>query len=315
MIIEPDPFFRPNLVKRLSSKEMRIFTTGGKKQAEKIIRRKKIDVVLLGLDSLKNEGLEFLTMIKRKYPHLEVITISAKEQIGLSIKAMKLGAFDDFLEPIAVDVLKMRILEAFLNRKIQSQKTKKSFDRIMETLSAEVFEEGGYPEMVFQYLETAKKTETNAVNINKEQIKVLLVDDEEEFVKSLAERIKLRKLKSDVALNGEEALRYIEDQVPDVMVLDLKMPGIDGFEVLRKVKKTYPQVQVIILTGHGSVKDEMEVRRIGAFGYLKKPTDINILIENIKRAYMLKKQDSLKLADFEKKAINNTENNKKDETF
>ena len=117
------------------------------------------------------------------------------------------------------------------------------------------------------------------------EIKVLLVDDEEDFVKSLSERIKMRDLDSDVALNGEEALKLVDDEVPDVMVLDLKMPGIDGMEVLRRVKKAYPKVQVIMLTGHGSEKDEKEARRLGAYEYLEKPTSIETLIKHIKRAF------------------------------
>jgi len=131
-----------------------------------------------------------------------------------------------------------------------------------------------------------------------EKIKVLLVDDEEDFVKSLAERIKMRKLGSEVALNGEEALQIVSDQVPDVMVLDLKMPGIDGMEVLRRVKKAYPSVEVIILTGHGSDQDEKDARRLGAFDYLQKPVDIDHLVQYIKRAYKKKIERSLTAAAF-----------------
>jgi len=131
-----------------------------------------------------------------------------------------------------------------------------------------------------------------------EKIKVLLVDDEEDFVKSLAERIKMRKLGSEVALNGEEALQIVSDQIPDVMVLDLKMPGIDGMEVLRRVKKAYPSVEVIILTGHGSEKDEKDARRLGAFDYLQKPVDIDHLVQFIKRAYKKKIESSLTAAAF-----------------
>ena len=118
-----------------------------------------------------------------------------------------------------------------------------------------------------------------------EQINVLLVDDEDEFVKSLSERMKMRDFESRVALNGDQALKIMEEEIPDVMVLDLKMPGIDGLEVLRRVKKIYPQVQVIMLTGHGSEKDEKEARRLGAFEYLEKPTTIDTLIKHIKRAF------------------------------
>ena len=91
-----------------------------------------------------------------------------------------------------------------------------------------------------------------------QEFKVLLVDDEQDFVESLAERVKMRDVAPDVALNGEEALKHVEHEIPDVMVLDLKMPGIDGMEVLRQVRKAYPNIQVIILTGHGSEKHEEE---------------------------------------------------------
>ena len=89
---------------------------------------------------------------------------------------------------------------------------------------------------------------------------------------------------SDVALDGEQALEMLQDEVPDVMVLDLRMPGIDGMEVLRRVKKQYPQLEVIIMTGHGSDKDEAEARRLGAFDYLRKPVDINRLMEIVREA-------------------------------
>lgn len=131
-----------------------------------------------------------------------------------------------------------------------------------------------------------------------EQIKVLLVDDEEEFVKTLSERIQMRKLGSNVALNGEEALKLVKDEVPDVMVLDLKMPGIDGMEVLRRVKKAYPEVQVIILTGHGSEKDEKEARKLGAYDYLQKPAEIDVIVQSIKKAYKHKIENPIMAAAF-----------------
>ena len=123
-----------------------------------------------------------------------------------------------------------------------------------------------------------------------EEIKVLLVDDEEDFVQALSERMEMRDLESDVALNGEQAMKIVEDDMPDVMVLDLKMPGIDGMEVLRRVRKAYPKVQVIMLTGHGSEKDEKEARRLGVFEYLQKPAGIDTIVKTIKKAYKYKKK-------------------------
>jgi len=130
------------------------------------------------------------------------------------------------------------------------------------------------------------------------EMKVLLVDDEEAFVKTLSERLKMRDLKNDTAYDGNQALSFVSDKEPDVMVLDLKMPGIDGMEVLRRIKQRYPDIQVIILTGHGTDRDEEEARRLGIFDYLKKPTDIELLVGRIKEAYKEKIQRSLAAVAF-----------------
>ena len=82
----------------------------------------------------------------------------------------------------------------------------------------------------------------------------------------------------------------MSDELPDVMVLDLRMPGIDGMEVLRRVKKNYPQVQVIILTGHGSEKDKEQAKKLGAFAYMNKPADLETLVDTLKKAYNYKKK-------------------------
>ncbi len=117
-------------------------------------------------------------------------------------------------------------------------------------------------------------------------IKVLLVDDEKEFVDALAERTQMRQLDSKVAYDGDQALTLVKDEVPDVVVLDLRMPGIDGLEVLDRLKKNYPKVQVIVLTGHGSEQDEKASKSLGAFEYLQKPVGIDTLIQTIKSAYI-----------------------------
>ena len=116
-------------------------------------------------------------------------------------------------------------------------------------------------------------------------IKVLLVDDEEAFVNTLAQRLKMRELNVETVYDGEQALAQVKSKEPDVMVLDLKMPGLHGMDVLREIRKSYPNMQVIILTGHGTEKDEEEARRLGGFDFLRKPADIEKLIGKIKEAY------------------------------
>ncbi len=118
-----------------------------------------------------------------------------------------------------------------------------------------------------------------------DDIRILLVDDEEEFVKALAERLSLRDLSSQTAFSGEQAMKFVGNSAPHIMVLDLKMPGIDGMQVLRLVKKRYPDIQVIILTGHGNDLDEAEARSIGIFDYLRKPVDVEVLVARIRAAY------------------------------
>ena len=129
-------------------------------------------------------------------------------------------------------------------------------------------------------------------------IKVLLVDDEQKFVEALSERLQMRDMENETVYDGEEALSFVDDKEPDVMVLDLKMPGIDGMEVLRRVKKKFPGIQVIILTGHGTDRDEEESRRIGVFDYLKKPVDIELLVSRIKAAHLNKIEGSMAAAAF-----------------
>ena len=115
--------------------------------------------------------------------------------------------------------------------------------------------------------------------------KILLVDDEREFVHTLSERLKARDLDAAVVYDGEEALSFVASDEPEVMVLDLKMPGIDGIEVLRRVKRSNPNVEVVILTGHGSNKEEELARQLGAFAYLRKPVDIELLTKTLEQAY------------------------------
>jgi DNA-binding response OmpR family regulator len=129
-------------------------------------------------------------------------------------------------------------------------------------------------------------------------LKVLLVDDEEEFIKALSERLQMRDLHSDTVFDGEQALDFVKDkEEPDVMVLDLRMPGIDGIEVLRQVKKAYPKIEVIILTGHGTEKEEEEARRLGAFDYLQKPVNIDVLANRVKSAYRRKMEKAMMAAN------------------
>ncbi len=113
---------------------------------------------------------------------------------------------------------------------------------------------------------------------------VLLVDDEEEFVKTLAERLQLRGFKVQIATDGEGALHLFEAASPQLVVLDLMMPGIGGLEVLKQMKKLNLRIPVILLTGHGSTAEGIEGMQLGAFDYLMKPINIDHLIDKMDEA-------------------------------
>ncbi|MFN3533882.1 MAG: response regulator [Desulfatiglandales bacterium] len=114
--------------------------------------------------------------------------------------------------------------------------------------------------------------------------RVLLVDDEQGFLSIMRRRLQLRSLEVDTASDGEEALRAVRDTVFDVMILDLRMPGMDGLEVLRRVKEIAPKLPVIILTGHGDSEDEDLAYRLGCFQFLRKPVELDMILESILKA-------------------------------
>lgn len=121
--------------------------------------------------------------------------------------------------------------------------------------------------------------------IEPKEIKVLIADDEVEFATTLVTRLKLRDFRTTMANSGREAVESIEKDRPNVLILDLKMPDLDGLEVLARVKEFAPEVQVIIVTGHGSFEAGREGMELGAFDYIMKPVDLSLLVEKIKDAY------------------------------
>jgi len=114
--------------------------------------------------------------------------------------------------------------------------------------------------------------------------KVLLVDDEEEFVTALAERLELRGIEASIATSGGEALKRIDADKPDLVVLDVLMPGLGGLDVLDQIRKTDPQIRVILLTGRGSAHEDDVSVPLGAFDYLIKPVNIDDLIKKMRDA-------------------------------
>jgi len=120
------------------------------------------------------------------------------------------------------------------------------------------------------------------------EFKVLLVDDEPEFLETLVKRLRKRKLEVFSASNGKEALDLLKATPLDVVVLDVRMPDMDGIQTLREIKKIRPGVEVIMLTGHANVEVAIQGMELGAFDYLMKPMDIDELLYKLQDAYKKK---------------------------
>ncbi len=120
--------------------------------------------------------------------------------------------------------------------------------------------------------------------------KIMLVDDEKDFVEMLSLRLKENGESVIAAYNGRECLDTLKKTPVDVVILDVKMPGMDGIETLKKIKNQYPLVEVIMLTGHGTIQSAVEGMKLGAFDFLLKPADFEELTGKLIKAREHKKE-------------------------
>jgi DNA-binding NtrC family response regulator len=134
--------------------------------------------------------------------------------------------------------------------------------------------------------------------------KLLLVDDEKGFLDTITKRLKKRELEVKAVYSGEDALVELKkNSAIEVVVLDVKMPGMDGIETLVEIKHRFPLMEVIMLTGHATVETAIDGMKLGAFDYLMKPCDIDVLISKVKEAMEKKKQHDEKIMEARIKEI------------
>jgi DNA-binding NtrC family response regulator len=120
-------------------------------------------------------------------------------------------------------------------------------------------------------------------------LRVLIVDDEDDFRETIVKRLNARKIQAEGAASGIKALEVLKEKDFDVIVLDVKMPDMDGIETLRHIKKLKPEIEVIMLTGHASVEFGLKGMQLGAFDYVMKPAPLNELLDTIGQAYNRKR--------------------------
>jgi len=293
LLVDDEEAYVKTLAERMEMRDVgsRVALSG--EEALEMLEEEPPDVMVLDLRMPGIDGMEVLERVKKKHPQIEVIILTGHGSDREEKEARRLGAFEYLQKPADTRQLLRTVRAAWRKSlKAAAEFIKDSQDEFDRSMTAAAFAEAGVPEIARERMaepgrrhgEDAGEADAEGLAAVGETLKVLFVDDEEDFVRTMAERMEIREVGSEVALDGEQALRMLEDEVPDVMVLDLRMPGIDGLEVLRRVKKMYPQMEVIIMTGHGSEADEVEARRLGAFDYLCKPVDINQLMDVVREA-------------------------------
>jgi DNA-binding NtrC family response regulator len=129
-----------------------------------------------------------------------------------------------------------------------------------------------------------------------DEVTVLLVDDETEYLETLMKRLRKRNLRVNGVSSGEAALELLRENPVDVVVLDVRMPGMDGIQTLREIKQINPLVQVIMLTGHANVEVAIQGMELGAFDYLMKPANMDELLYKIQDAHKAKGLQEQKIA-------------------
>ncbi|MDQ1238580.1 MAG: two-component system, OmpR family, response regulator [Thermodesulfobacteriota bacterium] len=122
-----------------------------------------------------------------------------------------------------------------------------------------------------------------------ESFRVLVVDDEEDFIDTMVRRLRSKGLPSEGVTRGQDALKMLDDHDFDVCILDVKMPGMDGIQTLREMKKKKPLMEVIMLTGHGSVESGIQGLQLGAYNYVMKPVPFDELLQQLVNAYERKR--------------------------
>ena len=138
-----------------------------------------------------------------------------------------------------------------------------------------------------------------------EKAKILLVDDETAFLDAMKRRLSKRDFNVETAESGMDAIELLESKHDsiEVVILDVKMPGIDGIETLREIKRKYPMVEVVMLTGHATVSSAIEGMKLGAFDYLMKPAEIDSFTNTVMEAVAKRRQQEQKIIEARMKAI------------
>jgi DNA-binding NtrC family response regulator len=256
LMVDDEEEFLMSSAKALSRRGFEVDVAPNGVTALEMIELNDYDVVILDVKMPDIDGIEVFRQIRQTQPYLPVILLTGHSSLEDAFQASKDGIADYLSKPIEIEELTRVIRETVVQAKWHKK-----------------------PD------ETVDSAEEQS-----ELVRVMLIDDEVEFLESMQRVLQRRNLEVITADGGEKGLDLLQESLVDVVVLDLKMPGMDGLEVLRRIKSGFPSVEVIILTGHPSVETAMEVINLGANEYLKKPPEIRELVVTIHKLYQARQE-------------------------
>lgn len=214
------------------------------------ISRELFDIVVLDVKMPDIDGIEVFNQLRDSHPEMPVILLTGHPSTSDAFHTSKKGIADYIAKPVDMDELAGKVKEVIVRSRQKPQESTTGSDSGTEP-----------------------------------KISVMIVDDEVDLLQSLSRAFTRRGLRVATAESGSRALDILDSVLVDVMVLDVKMPGMDGLEVLTRVKERHPSIQVILLSGHPSVDAALEGIKLGASEYLKKPAEIGELVDTIRRLH------------------------------
>ncbi len=261
LIVDDEQEFTASLAKVLTRRGIAVHVCENGSAALDYLARHHADVVLLDIKMPGMDGEEVFIHLQRRWPDLPVIVLTGHGDIPQAFRMSKHGVVDYLPKPCHVDELYDHVQQAARERK---------------TAARSVLQ----PE----------PPDPPAANDGEDKPNVLLVDDEPELLAGLVNVLERRGLAVRTAVSGEDALAVLADTWIDVVVIDIKMPGMSGLELLKRIRSERPDVEVLMLTGHPRVDDASEAIKLGAAYFLTKPFDTAELVMRIESAFHRRRQ-------------------------
>ena len=213
----------------------------------KVLESEAFDVAVLDVKMPGIPGDKMFKEIKARWPRMPVIMLTGHGTVEQAFETSKDGVFEYLTKPCDMDELAQTCLNA-----VAASRRK-----------------------------DVPEKEADA----EEEIRVLIVDDEKEYLESLSAALRRRNMIVATASGGDEALEKLEKSAYDVVLLDLKMPGMDGLEALRRIKASNPASEILLLTGLPTVSTAVQALKEGAIDYVVKPQDMELLVRKIREAF------------------------------